>query len=140
MSASSSISPWQAHLLAFPGSGRLCHGRPPPAAAGPGCIWPGLPHSVLTRPGPAVPTRRGRVRGPGGGHRGILLIPTLNNSMPKRVIVERPAGAQGVPVDLAWGEEVMRGAARRFAPHLIVARMLPAATPADIWSARPCFI
>ena len=43
-------------------------------------------------------------------------------------------------VELALGDEAMREAVRRHIPDLIIAPMLTAAIPADIWSAWPCFI
>jgi putative two-component system hydrogenase maturation factor HypX/HoxX len=45
-----------------------------------------------------------------------------------------------VRVELALGDEVMREAIRRHDPDLVIAPMLTAAIPADIWLARPCFI
>ena len=70
----------------------------------------------------------------------ILLISSAYNSMTQRVHVELADRGHEVTVELALGDEVMRGAVRRFDPHLIVAPMLITAIPADIWSARPCFI
>ena len=70
----------------------------------------------------------------------ILLISSAYNSMTQRVHVELADRGHEVSVELALGDEVMRGAVRRFDPHLIVAPMLTTAIPADIWSARPCFI
>jgi putative two-component system hydrogenase maturation factor HypX/HoxX len=73
-------------------------------------------------------------------HMRILLISSAYNSMTQRVHVELADRGHEVSVELALGDEVMRGAVRRCDPHLIVAPMLTAAIPADIWSARPCFI
>ena len=70
----------------------------------------------------------------------ILLISSAYNSMTQRVHVELADRGHEVSVELALGEEVMREAVRRCDPDLIVAPMLTAAIPADIWSARPCFI
>src|SRR6201985_2377780 len=131
-------------VLAFPRSGRLFHGRqpaPPPAVRrAPECIRRCIPGSVLTRPG----TRRINTPGDAGGARGthmrILLISSAYNSMTQRVHVELADRGHEVSVELALGDEVMREAVRRCDPDLIVAPMLTRAIPADIWSARPCFI
>jgi putative two-component system protein, hydrogenase maturation factor HypX/HoxX len=70
----------------------------------------------------------------------ILLISSAYNSMTQRVHVELADRGHEVLVELALGEQVMREAVRRCDPDLIVAPMLTTAIPADIWSARPCFI
>jgi putative two-component system hydrogenase maturation factor HypX/HoxX len=70
----------------------------------------------------------------------ILLISSAYNSMTQRVHVELADRGHEVSVELALGDEVMREAVRRCDPNLIVAPMLTRAIPADIWSARPCFI
>ena len=70
----------------------------------------------------------------------ILLISSAYNSMTQRVHVELADRGHEVSVELALGDEVMRDAVRRCDPDLIVAPMLTRAIPADIWSARPCFI
>jgi putative two-component system protein, hydrogenase maturation factor HypX/HoxX len=83
---------------------------------------------------------RGTLAGARGKHMRILLISSAYNSMTQRVHVGLADRGHEVSVELALGDEVMRGAVRRFDPHLIVAPMLTTAIPADIWSARPCFI
>ena len=70
----------------------------------------------------------------------ILLISSAYNSMTQRVHVELADRGHEVSVELALGDEVMRDAVRRFDPDLVIAPMLTTAIPADIWSARPCFI
>jgi putative two-component system hydrogenase maturation factor HypX/HoxX len=70
----------------------------------------------------------------------ILLIASAYNSMTQRVHVELADLGHEVSVELALGEEVMREGVRRYDPDLVIAPMLTTAIPADIWSARPCFI
>jgi putative two-component system protein, hydrogenase maturation factor HypX/HoxX len=70
----------------------------------------------------------------------ILLIASAYNSMTQRVHAELADVGHEVSVELALGDEVMRDAVRRYDPDLIIAPMLTRAIPADIWSARPCFI
>jgi putative two-component system hydrogenase maturation factor HypX/HoxX len=70
----------------------------------------------------------------------ILLIASAYNSMTQRVHAELADRGHEVSVELALGDEVMRDAVRRFDPELVIAPMLTTAIPADIWSARPCFI
>jgi putative two-component system protein, hydrogenase maturation factor HypX/HoxX len=70
----------------------------------------------------------------------ILLIASAYNSMTQRVHAELADVGHEVSVELALGDEVMRDAVRRYDPDLVIAPMLTRAIPADIWSARPCFI
>jgi putative two-component system protein, hydrogenase maturation factor HypX/HoxX len=70
----------------------------------------------------------------------ILLISSAYNSMTQRVHAELADRGHQVAVELALGDQVMRDAVRRLDPDLIIAPMLATAIPADIWSARPCFI
>ena len=70
----------------------------------------------------------------------ILLISSAYNSMTQRVHAELADRGHQVAVELALGDQVMRDAVRRLDPDLIIAPMLTTAIPADIWSARPCFI
>ena len=70
----------------------------------------------------------------------ILLISSAYNSLTQRVHAELADRGHEVSVELALGDEVMREAVRRFDPDLVIAPMLTTAIPADIWSARPCFI
>src|SRR5215469_2454290 len=70
----------------------------------------------------------------------ILLIASAYNSMTQRVHAELADRGHEVSVELALGDEVMRDGVRRYDPELIIAPMLTTAIPADIWSARPCFI
>jgi putative two-component system protein, hydrogenase maturation factor HypX/HoxX len=75
-----------------------------------------------------------------GGHVRILLISSAYNSLTQRVHAELADRHHQVSVELALSDEVMREAVRRCDPDLIIAPMLTRAIPADIWSARPCFI
>ncbi len=70
----------------------------------------------------------------------ILLIASAYNSMTQRVHAELADRWHEVSVELALGDEVLREAVRRWNPDLVIAPMLTTAIPADIWSARPCFI
>ena len=70
----------------------------------------------------------------------ILLMASAYNSLTQRVHAELADRGHEVSVELALGDEVMREAVRRCNPDLIIAPMLTTAIPADIWSARPCFI
>src|SRR5262249_55717515 len=70
----------------------------------------------------------------------ILLMASAYNSLTQRVHVELADRGYEVAVELALGDEVMREAVRRHDPDLILAPMLTAAIPADIWSAWPCFM
>jgi putative two-component system hydrogenase maturation factor HypX/HoxX len=70
----------------------------------------------------------------------ILLLASAYNSLTQRVHAELTDRQHEVAVELALGDEVMREAVRRHDPDLIIAPMLTAAIPADIWSAWPCFI
>jgi len=70
----------------------------------------------------------------------ILLIASAYNSLTQRVHAELAERQYDVAVELALGDEVMRQAVRHHDPDLIIAPMLTAAIPDDIWSARPCFI
>ena len=70
----------------------------------------------------------------------ILLIASAYNSLTQRVHAELADHGHELSVELALGDEVMREGVRRFDPDLVVAPMLTTAIPADIWSARPCFI
>jgi putative two-component system hydrogenase maturation factor HypX/HoxX len=70
----------------------------------------------------------------------ILLLASTYNSLTQRVHGELAGRGHEVAVELALGDEMMRRAVRRHGPDLVIAPMLTAAIPADIWSARPCFI
>ena len=67
----------------------------------------------------------------------ILLMASAYNSLTQRVHAELADRGHEVAVELALGDEVMRQAVRRHDPDLVIAPMLTAAIPADIWSARP---
>jgi putative two-component system protein, hydrogenase maturation factor HypX/HoxX len=70
----------------------------------------------------------------------ILLIASAYNSMTQRVHAELADRGHEVSIELALGAELMREGVRRRDPDLVIAPMLTTAIPADIWSARPCFI
>ncbi|HEV2936527.1 MAG TPA: formyl transferase, partial [Streptosporangiaceae bacterium] len=70
----------------------------------------------------------------------ILLIASAYNSLTQRVHAELADRGHELSVELALGDEVMRDGIRRHNPDLVIAPMLTTAIPADIWSARPCFI
>ncbi len=70
----------------------------------------------------------------------ILLVASAYNSLTQRVHAELADRGHEVSVELALGDEVLRDGIRRFSPDLVIAPMLTAAIPADIWSARPCLI
>ena len=70
----------------------------------------------------------------------ILLVASGYNSMTQRAHAELADSGHEVSVELALGDEVVRDGVRRFDPDLVIAPMLTAAIPADIWSARPCLI
>ena len=70
----------------------------------------------------------------------ILLIASAYNSMTQRVHAELADRGHEMSIELALGDEVMRDGVRRYDPDLVIAPMLTTAIPADIWSARPCFI
>jgi putative two-component system protein, hydrogenase maturation factor HypX/HoxX len=70
----------------------------------------------------------------------ILLIASAYNSLTQRVHAELADRGHEVSVELALGDEVMRDGVRRYDPDLVIAPMLTTAIPADIWSARPCFV
>jgi putative two-component system hydrogenase maturation factor HypX/HoxX len=70
----------------------------------------------------------------------ILLLTSAYNSLTQRAHAELADRQHEVVVELALRDEVMRDAVRRHDPDLIIAPMLTAAIPADIWSAFPCFI
>jgi putative two-component system protein, hydrogenase maturation factor HypX/HoxX len=70
----------------------------------------------------------------------ILLMASAYNSMTQRVHAELADRHHEVAVELALGDESMREGVRRHDPDLVIAPMLTTAIPADIWSARPCFI
>jgi len=70
----------------------------------------------------------------------ILLIASGYNSMTQRAHVELADDGHDVSVELAISDDLMREAVSSYDPDLVVAPMLTTAIPADIWSARPCFI
>ncbi len=67
----------------------------------------------------------------------ILLIASAYNSMTQRVHAELADRGHAASIELALGDEVLRDAVDRYDPDLIIAPMLTAAIPEDIWSACP---
>ena len=70
----------------------------------------------------------------------ILLVASAYNSMTQRVHTELADRGHEVSIELALGDELLRDGVQRFDPDLVIAPMLTTAIPAEIWSARPCFI
>lgn len=70
----------------------------------------------------------------------ILLLASAYNSLTQRVHAELADCGHEVSVELALGDQAMRQALRSHDPDLVIAPMLTATIPADVWSARPCFI
>ncbi|WP_324190835.1 formyltransferase family protein [Nocardia nova] len=64
----------------------------------------------------------------------ILLVASAFNSLTQRIHVELRELGHCVGVELALGDELLRGGVARFRPDLIVAPMLTTAVPEDIWS------
>jgi putative two-component system protein, hydrogenase maturation factor HypX/HoxX len=75
-----------------------------------------------------------------GSYMRILLLSSAYNSLTQRVHAELADRGHAVPVELALGDDAMRRALRRHDPDLVIAPMLTAAIPEDVWSDRPCFI
>ena len=70
----------------------------------------------------------------------ILLVASAYNSMTQRVHTELADRGHEVSIELALGDDLLRDGVQRFDPDLVIAPMLTTAIPAEIWSARPCFI
>ena len=70
----------------------------------------------------------------------ILLVASAYNSMTQRVHTELADRGHEVSIELALGDRLLRDGVQRFDPDLVIAPMLTTAIPAEIWSARPCFI
>src|SRR5689334_3238578 len=101
---------------------------------------PRLRRRAGNRPGAGAGSAALDGHGDGGCQVRILLLASAYNSLTQRVHGELAGHGHEVAVELALGDEVMREAARRHGPDLVIAPMLTAAIPADIWSAWPCFI
>lgn len=70
----------------------------------------------------------------------ILLIASAFNSLTQRVFAELRDRGHHPAVHLVTGDQALREAVRRHAPELIVAPMLKAAVPEDVWSAHTTLI
>ncbi|MFF7636454.1 enoyl-CoA hydratase-related protein [Kitasatospora sp. NPDC008050] len=70
----------------------------------------------------------------------ILLVASAFNSLTQRVFVELRDRGHRPAVHLMVGDEPLREAVRQHRPELIVAPMLKAAVPRDVWSAYTCLI
>jgi len=70
----------------------------------------------------------------------ILLLATAFNSLTQRVFAELGDLGHTVAVEPVADEDQMRAAVRRHPPELVIAPMLKAAIPRDIWSAHTCLI
>lgn len=70
----------------------------------------------------------------------ILLVASAFNSLTQRVYAELRDRGHGVRVHVAAGDDPLREAVLRHRPDLILAPMLKAALPEDVWSAHTCLI
>ncbi|MEV4947000.1 enoyl-CoA hydratase-related protein [Streptomyces sp. NPDC053755] len=70
----------------------------------------------------------------------ILLIASSFNSLTQRVQVELRDRGHTVPVEVTPDGPAVRAAVSRHAPDLIVAPMLKAVVPRDVWTAYRCLI
>ncbi|MFI8521593.1 hydrogenase maturation protein [Streptomyces sp. NPDC085481] len=70
----------------------------------------------------------------------ILLIASSFNSLTQRVLVELRDRGHTVPVQVTPDGAAIRDAVSRHAPELIVAPMLKAVVPEDVWTAHRCLI
>ncbi len=70
----------------------------------------------------------------------ILLVASAFNSLTQRVYTELRERGHRVGVELALGDDALRGRVAEFEPELILAPMLTTAIPEDIWTAYPVLI
>ncbi len=70
----------------------------------------------------------------------ILLLASAFNSLTQRVFVELRDRGHSLRVHVAAGDGPLREAVRGYEPELIVAPLLKAVVPSDIWSAHTCLI
>ncbi|QGM96902.1 hydrogenase maturation protein [Methylocystis parvus] len=70
----------------------------------------------------------------------ILFLTTAHNSLSQRLLIELTERGHKITVSIADGEAAMLGAVARENPDLIIAPMLKAAIPEEIWSKRVCLI
>lgn len=70
----------------------------------------------------------------------ILFLTTAHNSLSQRLLIELTERGHKVAVTIADSSAAMLGAVEAQDPDLIVAPMLKAAVPEEIWSQRVCLI
>ncbi|MFI8966350.1 hydrogenase maturation protein [Streptomyces sp. NPDC053493] len=70
----------------------------------------------------------------------ILLVASSFNSLTQRVLVELRDRGHTVPVEVTPDGDAVREAVTRHAPDLVVAPLLKAVVPRDVWTAHRCLI
>ncbi|WP_424360831.1 hydrogenase maturation protein [Methylocystis parvus] len=70
----------------------------------------------------------------------ILFLTTAHNSLSQRLLIELTERGHRISVTIADSEAAMLGAVAREDPDLIIAPMLKAVVPEEIWSKRVCLI
>ena len=70
----------------------------------------------------------------------ILLVASAFNSLTQRVFAELRDLGHEVAVELALGGDALLVRVPHHAPDLVIAPMLKAALPREIWTAYPCFV
>ncbi|MFE3445698.1 hydrogenase maturation protein [Nocardia sp. NPDC059180] len=70
----------------------------------------------------------------------VLLVASAFNSLTQRVYTELRGRGHKVGVELALGDDLLRARVAHFQPDLIVAPMLTAAIPEDIWTEHTVLI
>ncbi|MGW7433505.1 hydrogenase maturation protein [Streptomyces sp. NPDC054861] len=70
----------------------------------------------------------------------VLLVASSFNSLTQRVLVELRDRGHTVPVEVTPDGPAVRDAVARHAPDLVVAPMLKAVVPRDVWTAHRCLI
>ncbi|MFH9725115.1 enoyl-CoA hydratase-related protein [Streptomyces sp. NPDC017254] len=70
----------------------------------------------------------------------ILLVASSFNSLTQRVLVELRDRGHTVPVEVTPDGPAVREAVARHAPDLVVAPLLKAVVPRDVWTAHRCLI
>lgn len=70
----------------------------------------------------------------------ILLLTTAHNSLSQRLLIELTDRRHAVSAAIASSEAAMLAAVAEHKPELIIAPMLKAAVPAEIWSKHVCLI
>ncbi|MFE7775056.1 hydrogenase maturation protein [Streptomyces sp. NPDC057445] len=70
----------------------------------------------------------------------ILLVASAYNSLTQRVHAELRDRGHGVAVELTPHSDAVRDAVRRHEPELVLAPMLKAVIPRDVWTAHTCLV